>query len=99
VKFSKDQQKQNDTSSWLVLVTGHTLTAIDWLSIVIGSCVPYKCSFNVYCMIFTVYEQGKKDSTKFEYGKYLYCLKCNKKFGKLTLPLGLPFTFKSLFQP
>jgi hypothetical protein len=87
------------TSSWLVLVTGHTLTAIDWLSIVIGSCVPYKYSLNVYCMIFTVYEQGKKDSTKFEYGKYLYCLKCNKKIGKLTLPLGLPFTLKSLFQP
>jgi len=43
-----------NTSSWLIIVIGHTLIAIDRLTIstiVIGSCVTFKCSFIVYCLI------------------------------------------------
>ncbi len=89
MNLSKVQQKQNDY--FKLASASHTLTAIESLCIVIGSCLPYKYSLNVYCMIFTVYEQGKRDSTKFEYGNYLYCLKCNKKNWQINLAFGPSF--------
>jgi hypothetical protein len=41
------------TFGWFTLVIAHTFIAlVDWLAIVIGSIVEYKCSLNVLSNIF-----------------------------------------------
>jgi hypothetical protein len=42
--------------------------------------------------------KGTRIALNFNMGNIYIALKCNKKIGKLTLPLGLPFTLKSFFN-
>jgi hypothetical protein len=43
--------------------------------------------------------KGKRIALYLNMGNIYIALNAINFFGKLTLPLGLPFTFKSLFQP
>jgi hypothetical protein len=39
--------KKHVVYGWLIIVIGHTLTIIDWLTVMIDPCVAFECSFIV----------------------------------------------------
>lgn len=45
-------------SKWLAIAICHTLTTIDWLIIIIGPHVAFKCSLNLYCPMFIFISGG-----------------------------------------